>query len=246
MRIDVNNDAVVRHTATLEKLRKSALPNAVRSTINNAAFDVKQKTMPASADAQFIKRSANFFKANSSVDMATGFDVNKMRAKVGFIESRLRLGSNNLAVQDLEHQEYSGSLEKKSFIPLDEARVSGYKSLVKPANRLSKIFKSNRVVVANNLKGVSKKDKFIKAVHKAGVGGYVLGSSVKGENFLSRVDSIRGERNFSTTALYTYQKGRKVKVSEHPFMRTASVKSGNKMNDFFIKNANFQINKFKK
>ncbi|MBL4809315.1 MAG: hypothetical protein JKY43_04565, partial [Phycisphaerales bacterium] len=46
---NVNTDAVVSLTNKLEKLHKSAFPVAVRGTLNSAAFDVKQKSMPAFA-----------------------------------------------------------------------------------------------------------------------------------------------------------------------------------------------------
>lgn len=241
--LDINTDEVVRFTATLEKLRKSALPNAIRGTLNDGAFDVKQKTMPAQAHADFIKRSPNFFKANSSVDKATGFDVRNMRATIGFIESRLRLGGNNYAVKDLEQQEHSGSLGGKSFIPLDSARVNGYASLVKPANRLSKILKSN-IVIARNTGPGSKKQQFVRAIHKAGAGGYVLGSNIKGENILWRVDSINGPNRFSLTALYDYRGGRKVKVKDTGFMHISTLKSADKLNGFFQSQARFWINKY--
>lgn len=247
MRLNINTNEVVKFTAKLEQLRKSALPNAIRGTLNDAAFDVKQKTMPAQAESKFIKRSPNFFKANSAVDKAVGFEVNRMRSTVGFIESRLRLGGNNFAVKDLEQQEHSGKIAGKSYIPLDSARANGYSSLVKPANRLSQILKNNKIVVARNLAGGgSKKQQFVKAVHKAGAGGYVLGSNIKGENILWRVDSITGPSRFSLTALYDYVGGRKVRVKETGFMEIATLKSAAKLNGFYIAQANFWINKYAK
>lgn len=247
MRLDINTNEVVKFTVKLEQLRKSALPNAIRGTLNDAAFNVKQKTMPEEATSKFIKRSPNFFKANSSVDKAVGFDVNRMRSTVGFLESRLRLGGNNFAVKDLEQQEHSGKIGGKSFIPLDSARTNGYSSLVKPANRLSQILKNNKIVVARNLAGGgNKKQQFIKAVHKAGAGGYVLGSNIKGENILWRVDSISGPNRFSLTALYDYVGGRKVRVKETGFMEIATLKSAAKLNGFYIAQAKFWINKYRK
>jgi hypothetical protein len=246
MRLDINTNEVVRFTAKLESLRKSALPNAIRGTLNDGAFDVKQKTMPAEAGAKFIKRSPNFFKANSSVAKAVGMEVNTMKSTVGFMEDRLRLGSNNFSVRDLEQQEHSGRIGGKSFIPLDSARTGGYNTLVKPANRLSRILKSNKIVVARNMGPGSKKQQFIKAVHKAGAGGYVLGSNIKGETILWRVDSINGPNRFSLTALYDYVGGRKVRVNETGFMEISSMKSARKLNRFYIAQANFWINKYKK
>ncbi len=244
MQINVNNDAVVKHTAKLESLRKSALPNAIRGTLNDAAFDVKQKTMPTQAKDKFINRSPNFFKANSRVEKAVGFDVNTMKSVVGFIDTGLR-GENNFSVKDLEQQEHSGTIKGKSFIPLDTARQGqSHNQLVKPANRLSRI---TNIVVANRLSG-TKRQQFRKAIIKAGAGGYVLGGDIKGEDILWRVDSIdtSGTNRFSLTPLYDFRKARSVRVDQTSFMRIASVDSAEKMNKFFIAQAEFWIKKYAK
>lgn len=246
MKFNINTDAVVKHTATLEKLRKSALPNAIRGTLNDAAFDVKQKTMPVQAKAKFINRSPNFFKANSRVEKAVGFDVNSMRSTVGFIDIGLR-GEHNFSVKDLEQQEHSGNIKGKSFIPLDSARQgSSHNQLVKPPNRLTRI---SNIVIANKLNAGTKKQQFVKAIHKAGMGGYVLGSNIKGEDILWRVDSIDpnpGMNKYSLTPLYDFRKARSVHVDETGFMETASLNSAQKLNKFYIAQAEFWINKYAK
>jgi hypothetical protein len=84
---DINTKAVVIFTNKLEKFRKSALPAAIRNTLNSAAFDVKQKTMPVSAEKNFVRRKPNFFKANSKVVMAQGREVKGLKAIVGFTSS---------------------------------------------------------------------------------------------------------------------------------------------------------------
>ena len=251
--ININTDALVKHSARLEQLRKSALPSAVRGTLNNLAFDVKQKSMPAHAHTQFIKRSPNFFKANSRVEMATGNQINSMRSSVGFFSNNLRSDkgnpADNFAVKDLEQQEHGGKISGKSFIPLDTARTGGYSTLVKPANRLTRILPQNKLVIARNLSGDSKKQKFIKAIFKAGVGGYVLGSNVMGENLLWRVESLSdndGKKKFRLTPLYSYSKKRKVAVKETSFMMEASMDTIKKADNFYIKQAEFWINKYAK
>lgn len=240
----MNNDAVVKYTVKLEKLRKSALPSAIRGTLNDAAFDVKQKTMPVQAKSKFINRSPNFFKATSRVEKAVGFEVNTMRSTVGFMRNPPK-GSNNFATKDLEQQERSGDIDGKSFIPLDTARQgNSYTSLVKPANRITRI---QNVVVANKLSG-SKRQKFFKAIAKAGVGGFVLGGTVLGEDLLWRVDAIDPQdiRRSKITPLYDYRKARSVKVDQTGFMSSASYESADKMNRFYIAQAEFWINKYMK
>ena len=57
MQLNINSDAVVKFTNTLEKLHKSGLPVAIRESLNNAAFDVKKRTMPKAAGDTFKERS---------------------------------------------------------------------------------------------------------------------------------------------------------------------------------------------
>lgn len=246
MLINVNNNEVVKFTVKLEKLRKSALPSAIRGTLNDAAFDVKQRTMPMQAKVDFINRSPNFFKATSRVEKAVGFDVNTMKSTVGFMETGLR-GENNFSVKDLQQQEYAGDIGGKSFIPLDSARQgSSHNKLVKPANRITRI---NNIVVAAKVGRGTKKQQFVKSIYKAGAGGYVLGGGAKGENILWRVDSIYpGDevRKFRITPLYDYRKARSVHVDQTGFMRTASMNSAVRLNKFYISQAQFWINRYAK
>lgn len=238
--LDINTDAVVEFTNKLEKIRKSALPVAIRQSLNSAAFDVKQNTMPAEAKSNFVNRSKNFFKANSKVEQAQGFNVNTMKATVGFIDKNL-VGSSNYAVKDLEQQEHGGKISNKSFIPTKDARGGNAKRLVKPMNRLSSI---NNIVDAKRAKGVNKGQRFIKSAVYAGKGGYVLGEK-NGSVILWRVNSLNRTRkgSFKLTALYSYKKKRGVKVSKTEFMKTASLQSGGKIQKYFREAAQKQIDK---
>jgi hypothetical protein len=101
----------------LEKINRSAFPVAVRQTLNSAAFDLKQNTMPQITGSLFVKRKPNFFKANSKVFPAKGFEVKNMRATAGFV-------GKDQAIDDLEQQEIGGRIKSRSFIALDTARVS--------------------------------------------------------------------------------------------------------------------------
>jgi len=170
--LDINTDAVVVFTNKLEKLRKSALPNAIREALNSAAFNVKQDTMPKSAAQRFTQRTPNFFKANSRVDMAKGWDIKSMQAIVGFTNEHLKIPGTNYAIADLEQQEYSGKISAKTFIPLKGARINEDENrVVRTKNRLSTILKQNKI-----FKAKSTKSNFVAAVHAAGPGGFVLGN----------------------------------------------------------------------
>lgn len=244
--LNVDFKDVVKFTAKLEKMRASALPNAIRGTLNDAAFDVKTKTMLQQSKSKFINRSPNFFRANSKVDKAVGFQVSTMRATVGFTEGSLR-GDHNFSVRDLEQQERAGDIKGKSFIPLDTARQgNSYTNLVKPANRITKI---TNIIDARKMPKGTKKQQFVKAIYAAGQGGYVLGSTLKGENILWRVDYLDSDpdaRQWRLTPLYDYRKGRTVHVDETGFMQTATLNSAEKLNKFYIAQAEFWIKKYTK
>jgi hypothetical protein len=96
MQLNINHSAVVAHTNRLEKMRRSALPNAIRNSLNTTAFDLKMNTMPKSAQSAFKKRHpGQYYKANSRVEMAQGFDINKMESTVGITTERLKVKNNN-------------------------------------------------------------------------------------------------------------------------------------------------------
>lgn len=232
----------LEYARQLKEMSRSSFPVAIRTSLNSAAYDVKKNTLQRSADAHFVKRSANFFKANSRVVQAQGFDIRTMEATVGMVESSLKLGGNNYAVKDLESQEFGGNINRKSFIPLNTSRSgkSNNKS-VALKNRLSSI---NRIVDARKAKGVNDKQKFVKSVLHAGAGGYVL-SKWKDKMILWRVNSLyrTADGKFKLTPLYSYEEARSVSVKATGFMRTAANESAKKIPDFFVLEAKKQIAK---
>lgn len=240
MKLNINTDAVVKFTNKLEKIHRSALPIAVRTSLNSAAFDVKKRTLLKETSESFTLRQKkkNFFKANSRVEQAQGFNMNTMRATIGMVEGGLE-GGNNYAVKDLEQQERGGTIKGKAFIPLKAARVGGSDiKVVRPQNRLSAI---NKVVDARKAKGVNDKQKFNFAAHQAGVGGYVL-AKYKAKEILWRVNSLDGK--IKLTPLYSYKEKRSVSVKPKGFMQKASTESAQLIEKFFILEAKKQIAKY--
>lgn len=233
MKLNINNDEVVKHTNRLEKMHRSALPLAIRNTLNSVAFDVKKSTMPASAEREFVTRAPNFFKANSRVQMAKGWNVDSMQSIVGFVPK-------DQAVEDLEQQEYGGTIEARSFIPMDQARAGGPAAKVRPSNRLSRI---GKVVNANTMEGKTPQAKFLNAARKAGKGGFVLGNLP--EKTLWKIEAIDG-RTIKKKPLFSYEKNRDVSVSATGFMRTASMESAKKLEAIFIREAERQIDRLTK
>ncbi len=239
MQLNINTNAVV------EKMHKSAFPSAVRGALNKAVFDVKKNTMPSEAKKAFTQRSPNFFKANSRFENAQGFNVNSMKATVGFIPIAIT-GKNNHAVEDLEQQENSGTIEGRSYIAMKKARMG--KGLVRSNARMAAL--KNNIIDANKGKAKTAKQRYIRAAIMAvKLGKFVLGNKWKGNQTLSRIDGISSTiktRNLkiSRIPLYTFRKNRKITVAGTNFMKRASYESGLNIEKYYIQEAIRQFKKF--
>lgn len=232
----------------LDSLHRSGFPIAVRSTLNSAAFDVKKNTMQESADRNFVKRQPNFFKANSRVDQAKGFDVNSMKSTIGMTETSLK-GKHNYSVKDLEQQEEGGSIGHRSFIPLKGGRVGN--SFGKNVRANARLSDMKNIIDARKRKGNSDKAKFIAAVNKATKGSLILAKTPKGRTVLWRVNSISSNLStrgikYKLTALYDFQENRSIKVRGTHFMKSAALESSKKMEGYFIEAANKQLQRLRK
>lgn len=235
MQLNVNADNVIIFTNKLEKMHKSAFPVAVRGALNSTAFDVKKRTIEKFANENFTRRQKNFFKANSRVEMARGFDVDSMEATVGFIP----LKGTNKAVDDLEQQEHGGTIHGRSFIAMNPARTSN--SANKNIRRNARISQINNITKARNAKGNTSKQRFIQSVIQAGKGGHVLTEN----NILFRVDSERNSvGRWKITALYSFKKKRSIKVKSTHFMERASTNSAKHIDRFFKIEAIKQFRKY--
>lgn len=245
MVLNINSDAAVQFTRTLETMHRSALPSAIRGTLNRAAFDVKKVTMPASSQRRFVNRKPNFFKANSSVQMASGFNVPSMRAIVGFVSANANY--NNYAVLELEEQEYGGDIDHRTFVPLDSVRTGSSRiAPVRPGNRLRNLRKLvnddlSNIVESNRGRGMGKGQFVSSAIH-VGKGGLIIGNF--GKKILYKIEDItreKGKTKIKTRPLYSFEQGRSVHIKETHFMRDASMESAGKMERFFAEEAERQI-----
>lgn len=245
-RLNINTDAVIGFVNKLEKLSKTTLPRVVKETLNTAALDLKQNTMPKQSAKAFVNRQPNFFKANSNIDFAkNSSNINSLRATVGFISSKL-VGSNNYAVKDLEQQENGGTITNKAFIPTNQARKgNNNRGMVKANAQLAKM--KQGIVNASKSKGKNDGQRFGNAVRFAGKGGFVMSKVLRGKyagkKMIWRVNSLNKTktRAFKLTALYEVEGKRNVKVIPTGFMKKASIQSGDKLSFIFIKEAQKRI-----
>lgn len=218
------------------------MPKSVQVSLNKAALDVKQNTMPAAAKV-FTQRAPTFFKSTSRVEFAKGLSIPAMQSTVGFIPQSGPKESGG-ATQDLQQQENAGRIGHRAFIPTAKARVSGSNSRRVVGKFRLAVIKSKIASAKNNAKGTgnSKMQYVLSALH-VGKGGYLIG-----EKGLYRVNSIKkigGELKVNSTLLYSVEKGRAVNVKGKGFMRKASNQSGTKIESFFIAEAEKQILKYK-
>lgn len=138
MHIHVNTKHLQEYKQKLTSLKRSAFPNAIRNTLNDAAFDMKQNTLHASASRNFKHtRSKNFFKSFTQVEKAKGFDISQMRAITGMVDRGK--DSVKTALENMNLHEKGGSIRKGSTY-LQGARISkGFGRLVRKANYLENL-----------------------------------------------------------------------------------------------------------
>lgn len=245
--LNINTDALVSLTNKLEKLHRSDLPIAIRNTLTKAALLTKTESLLKVAKQTFINRKPGFFKAKSKFQGATGLNVQQMKATVGMVD--LRRNSGDHAVRNLEEQEHGGTIGGRSFIPRDTAREGGnITGKVETRNRISKINIGNIVRIKRS-RGKNAKQRFIKSVifakSKFGAKAFVLRRKI-----LFRIDSVNlskrsGRLKLKLTPLYSFRKGRGVRVKPTGFMRKATLIQANKLDILFKKEAEKRIKKAK-
>ena len=208
------------------------MPVAIRLTLNRTAKDMKQRSLLAVTRDKFTIRQKNFFKAFSRIQFAKGFNINRMNSVVGI------LTAGNNAAEDLEKQEVGGKIGGRTFVPTVKARVS--KKFTKPLARKKtlKNFKQIPRVQFGDKKG------FLKAMSSVGKGGAVIYGSMV---LLIKGRRKRGGRTFfNTEKIYSFKKGRSVRVKPTRFMRTAALISSNRMEIFYKLEAEKQIKRILK
>jgi len=213
MRLDVNVDGAIQLTARLERLNRSAFPLAVRSTLNDLAFESK-KIVPTKAASNFTIRQKNLFKKFVLVNKANGFNVNSMRSEIG-IDSQ----SQPKLSKGLETQELGGNLTGRKLIANDKARVSGsnakkIKSKYNFRNMPKMGTRNNRI---------------------AGAKFFIIKKGNKGTVFENKGSGL--------IAIYTYRSNPVNRLQSKPFIKPSALKASEKTLLFYQKNADYQFNR---
>jgi len=243
--LNINTDACVVLTNKLEQLHRSALPVAIRQTLNAAAFDVKKNTLQQSANKNFIRRTPNFFKKFSGVQKATGFDVKSMKATVGMTDMG-RGKAAETAIDHMQIQEEGGVIDDG----FDYLRHSRGGSNVKGRVRRTNYYDKTKVISGRsnrrNGKGSVKSNFVARAYRALKENKPMFFNSIKG-NYLMRVTAIRrskkGKLKISSQLLMKDRKGKPAKITATNFSREAAEMSIKKIEGFYLIEGQKQIDR---
>lgn len=230
IKFNIDTNACVVLTDRLERLNKSALPVAVRQTLNNAAFDVKQKTLEQSANKNFIRRAPTFFKKFSGVNKASGFDMRSMKAEVGMTAQGVQTAET--AVSNMAIQEFGGAIRKGADY-LKAARAGSLGRKVTKAN----YFNKNRLVKGNFKRANTSKSKFVAAAYVSlREKKQVSVQTIKGR-FLMQVTGIRkskkGQLKIKSKLILKDRTLKPAKITATNFSREAAFMTVAKMDGMF-------------
>lgn len=236
MILNVNNKEVENYTKRLRNMHRSDFPVAVRQTLNDMAFDVKQNQLLKSADKVFILRNPSFFRKYSGVSKANGWNVNTMKSQVGIIP-----GTNEPA-KKLVKQEYGGTITNRSMIYMNTARIS--------RSKMKRVRKQNYIGTKGIVRGDANKSRSEKSQFVANA--FI---AKKYNLFLFQDDTLFDVEDIKTrsgtsrkvfvrmTPIADYEKNRSVNLQSRPFLRPASMITYQKQSSYYIKNAKKRFEK---
>lgn len=244
MKLNVNTKANIVLTAKLERLNKTAFPSAVRSTLNDAAFEMKKTNIPESAKKNMTVRNKTVFKKFTGVKKATGFNIEGMAAEVGFIPKDGIKG--NKVPTGMESNEVGGT-DEHGFMYMPKTRTSkSSKGLVRRNARYnkSKILKIGRG--ATNINSRSNSRFIISAIESVEQKKPFNFATKKGFFLVQATSYKQGKDGNTKVKLNFLMRGRnkfKAKTKATHFNREAALKTAQQMEKFYKINAEYQFNK---
>lgn len=231
--LNVNTDAAIILTAKLERMHRSAMPSAIRSTLNDAAFTMKKKEILDSAKINMKVKNPAFFKRFTGLKRANGFNVNSMYSEVGFLDRGQKsaikainkgMESNEFGGQDNDGGMYIGKSRNGKGLVRRSARFDKAKVLkTKSKSNIARMYaseKSQKQVFINTSKG-----RFLVQVKSFERGINGSGPNIK-LDFL-----MRHRKKYIAKAKATH------------FNKEAALKTQNQMDNFYKKNAEYQFAK---
>lgn len=213
MEIKVDTTELERLSKALIQFRKSAFPAVTRSTLNDLAFETKKNVKNLSYKQFTIRERPrqNIFNTGILVDKAKFDRIESMQSRVGL--NNQEFGKWGELAFKVAKQEVGGTIDKKSMIPLKSVRIG----------------KDNKRKIQNRKK-LTKID--LKSKNK---GGYFKFKAKNGKQYIAEPMG-KGKRR-KLRLLYTYKKGRSVRIQKKPFMLPSAMQASKKTNEFFKTNA---------
>jgi len=234
MEFNINTHEVVEITNKLEKLHKSAMPIAVRETLNEAAVMGRLEMIKQFKEKdEFTIRKPNFINVHSKFNKSKNtFDINQMQSEFGLIKGKSNAGD------ELEKVEFGGIAQKRDFIPMDEARGGTKKRLI-----LKKHYLQN--IKPKKGKSIYKSQQLIRAAIKTGKGGYVLYGHVLSE--IKKIEKPSRNKIFiKYSPIYHFKDNRSVKVQKNAFIEPAGQIALDKIPQIFKEKAQKRFDKYLK
>lgn len=113
---NIDQKEIVSLTNKLEMTHKSALPLAVRSTLNDAAFEARKESL-RQFRKNFIVRIPTFIRSHTIVNKSPNtFDIDLMYSETGIPEGKSKSGDN------LSIQEFGGNISGRD-VPTTQVRI---------------------------------------------------------------------------------------------------------------------------
>lgn len=234
--INIDTHEITKLTEALRGLHRSSFPNAVRTTLNDLAFDTKQNQLLSQAKNTFIVRAPTMFKKFSSVNKATGWEVGSMDAEAGML--------NKDAGKTFNKQEDGGTYGH-SYIKFTQTRGTG-KGKNKRTRRIPKrdYIDNLDVLDITRTKTIrTRKSRFVADAFMA----IKLNKLVLFNRIIMRVNSIKktneGKVKINTDPLYTFEKKQPVRVKSVKFVEKSAMKSIKKADRFYMRAVNHEFKK---
>ena len=155
----------------LDKISKSAFPISVRKTLNNAAYQMRTKTLPQSFKDEFITRRPNFIKHVSGFTKCQNtFNVNNMVSEAGILEGK------SLAGDRLELQERGGIINNRTVPFSDRSGKSPTRKGESAENVQSPIYYARKfkdlkkgMISKNKQRAIFKTDNAVMMIQAGGI-----------------------------------------------------------------------------
>ena len=233
---NVNTDATIILTAKLERLNKTAFPNAVRSTLSDGAFAMKQGGILASAKKNMKVKNENFFKANTGVVKARGRNVNQMEAISGFTNKR----------GEKANKAVNYGMEANEFGDTDATGLKYY-----PATRGSRGMVKRSQYFDRDKIDSDESGNFVKKAFRAKKKGKLMFANTRKGKALIKIKSInkrkgsrgKGSIKINSQLLMMDRTQKKARAKATHFNKEAALTIHKKMDEFYAKNAKFQFDR---